>query len=136
MTQLLAGAQKIKLGALRPTRDLNFVTDTCAGFLALAQCDAAVGRTVNIGSGREITVGELAKLIISVSGRKAAIECENQRLRPAKSEVERLLCDNRQIKKLTGWKPGVTLERGLEQTLAWFSDPANLARYKTDIYNV
>lgn len=136
MTQLLAGAKKIKLGALHPTRDLNYVADTCAGFIALAGCDAAVGRTVNIGSGREISVGELAELIISVSGRKAGIECESQRLRPGKSEVERLLCDNAQITRLTGWKPATTLQHGLRKTLEWFSQPANLARYKADIYNV
>ena len=136
ITQLLAGAKKIKLGSLHPTRDLNYAPDTCAGFIALAKCDAAVGRTVNIGSGREITVGDLAKLIISVSGKKAAIECDSQRLRPAKSEVERLLCDNTLIKKLTGWKPGHTLEQGLAKTMEWFRVPANLARYKADIYNV
>ncbi len=136
ITQLLAGAKKIKLGALHPTRDLNFVKDTCAGFLALAACDAAVGRTVNIGSGREISVGDLAGLLIKVSGKKASIERENARLRPAKSEVERLLCDNAQIKALTGWAPKYTLERGLAETVKWFREPANLARYKWDIYNV
>lgn len=136
ITQLLAGAKKIKLGSLHPTRDLNYAADTAAGFIALAGCDAAVGRTVNIGSGREISVGDLAKTLIAVSGRKASIVCDSQRLRPAKSEVERLLCDNTQIKALTGWRPKVTLEEGLRRTVEWFRDPANLARYKWDIYNV
>lgn len=136
ITQLLAGSKRIKLGALAPTRDLNYAADTCAGFIALAKCDAAVGRAVNIGSGREISVGDLAKLLIKVSGRKAAVECDGARLRPSKSEVERLLCDNTLIKKLTRWEPRYTLERGLAATVEWFRDPANLARYKWDIYNV
>lgn len=136
ITQLQAGAKKIRLGALHPTRDLNFVTDTCAGFIALARCDKAVGRTVNIGSGREISVGDLARLLIGLSGKKASIASDNARLRPAKSEVERLLCDNSLIKELTGWAPKYTLERGLAETVKWFRDPANLARYKWDIYNV
>jgi NAD dependent epimerase/dehydratase len=136
LTQLQAGAKKIKLGALHPTRDLNYVTDTCAGFIALAKCDKALGRTVNIGSGREISVGDLAELLISVSGRKAAIECDKARLRPSKSEVERLLCDNSQITALTGWRPKMALKDGLRETAAWFAAPGNLARYKSDIYNV
>ncbi|MDP2865009.1 MAG: NAD-dependent 4,6-dehydratase LegB, partial [Elusimicrobiota bacterium] len=94
ITQLLNGQTKIKLGSLHPTRDLNYVTDTCAGFIALAKCDAAIGQTVNIGSGREITMGDLAKLIISTSRKKAQLASDSQRKRPAKSEVERLLCDN------------------------------------------
>lgn len=136
ITQLLAGEKRIKLGSLAPTRDLNFVADTCAGFIALAMCDAAVGRAVNIGSGREISVGDLTGLLVKVSGKKASVVREAARLRPADSEVERLLCDNTQIKKLTGWAPRYTLERGLAETVKWFRDPANLARYKWDIYNV
>lgn len=136
ITQLLGGRTRIKLGALRPTRDLNYVTDTCAGFIALAKCDAAIGRAVNIGSGREIAVGDLAELIISASGKKAVLVSESLRKRPAKSEVERLLADNTLIKELTGWAPKVSLEKGLLKTLAWFREPANLKRYKWDTYNV
>lgn len=136
ITQLLSGQTKIKLGSLTPTRDLNYVTDTCAGFIALAKCDAALGQAVNIGSGREIAVGDLAELIISGSKKKAALVSDSQRNRPAKSEVERLLADNKLIKKLTGWAPKVSLEKGLLNTIAWFRDHENMKKYKADIYNV
>lgn len=136
ITQLLSGQTKIKLGSLHPTRDLNYITDTCAGFIALAKCDAAIGQIVNIGSGREIAVGDLAKLIIAASKKKASLAADSQRKRPAKSEVERLLCDNTLIKKLTGWAPKVSLEKGLQNTIAWFKDSENLKKYKADIYNV
>ncbi|MDO8804538.1 MAG: NAD-dependent 4,6-dehydratase LegB [Elusimicrobiota bacterium] len=136
ITQLLNGQTKIKLGSLHPTRDLNYVTDTCAGFIALAKCDVAIGQTVNIGSGREITMGDLAKLIITASKKKALLASDSQRKRPAKSEVERLLCDNTLIHKLTGWAPKVSLEKGLLNTIAWFKDAENMRKYKSDIYNV
>lgn len=136
ITQLLNGQTKIKLGSLHPTRDLNYVTDTCASFIALAKCDAAIGQTVNIGSGREITMGDLAKLIIAVSKKKALLTADSQRKRPAKSEVERLLCGNTLIHKLTGWAPKVSLEKGLLNTIAWFKDAENMKKYKSDIYNV
>ncbi len=136
ITQLLSGQTKIKLGSLTPTRDLNYVTDTCAGFIALSKCDAALGQAVNIGSGREIAVGDLAELIVSGSRKKASLVTDGQRKRPAKSEVERLLCDNTLIKKLTGWAPKVSLEKGLLNTIAWFRDSENLKKYKADIYNV
>ncbi|MBI4351546.1 MAG: SDR family NAD(P)-dependent oxidoreductase [Elusimicrobia bacterium] len=136
ITQLLNGAKEIKLGSLAPTRDLSYVADTCAGFLALAAAPEAVGKTVNIGSGREISVGDLAALIMKLSGRKAALRTEAARRRPAGSEVERLLCDNELIASLTGWKPSVSLEKGLERTIEWFRDPKNSAGYKSDIYNV
>lgn len=136
ITQLLGGQNKIKLGSLHPTRDLNYVTDTCAGFIALAKCDAAIGQSVNIGSGREIAVGDLAKLIISESRNKALVISDSQRKRPSKSEVERLLCDNTLLRKLTGWTPKVSLEKGLSDTIAWFREPQNIEKYKSDIYNV
>lgn len=136
ITQLMAGAKQIKLGSLHPTRDLNFVSDTCAGFIELAGSNAAVGKTVNIGSGREISVGDLARLIMTVTGRKATIVESKERHRPVNSEVERLLADNRLIRKITSWKPKVPLEKGIELTAQWFSDPGNLSRYKCDIYNV
>lgn len=136
VTQLLAGAETIQLGSLHPTRDLNYVTDTCAGMIALTECDAAIGREVNIGTGREITVGALAEALIAAVRPGTGIVSTDERQRPGKSEVERLLADNRLITELTGWAPTVTLEEGLQRTVEWFSDPANLARYKWDIYNV
>lgn len=135
-TQLLNGAKEIKLGSLAPTRDLNYVADTCAGFMALAASPKAVGKTVNIGSGREISVGDLAALIMKISGKKARIKTDITRTRPANSEVERLLCDNSLISSLTGWKPAFTLEKGLARTIEWFKDPKNSKGYKWDIYNV
>lgn len=136
ITQLLNGAKEIKLGTLTPTRDLNYVSDICAGFMALAASPEAVGKAVNIGSGREIAVGDLAKLIIDISGKKADIKSEAARKRPKGSEVERLLCDNTLIKKITRWRPSVALEKGLERTIDWFGNPKNLAGYKWDRYNV
>jgi len=136
ITQLLDGVREIKLGALEPTRDLNYVSDTCAGFISLAQCDEAIGREVNIGSGREISVGDLAQLLIEMIEPSARVVSDDQRLRPEKSEVERLLCDNRLIRSLTGWTPGVSLEDGLAMTVEWFRDPANRATYKSHLYNV
>lgn len=136
ITQLLNGSKEVRLGSVRPTRDLNYVTDICRGFIALAICDEAVGKEVNVGSGREISIGELAKLIISLIGSEAEIVSEDLRRRPVNSEVERLLCDNTLIKKLTGWKPEISLKEGLIKTVEWFKNQENLRRYKWDIYNV
>ncbi len=136
ISQIVAGNKRIKLGSLHPTRDLNYVEDTCRGFLALAGCDRTIGKTVNIGSGREISVGDLAQMIIRLMGADVVIETEDERMRPKESEVERLLCDNRLIKELTGWEPSVSLEEGLQRTIDWFRHKANLGMYKHDIYNV
>lgn len=136
ITQLLAGKRQIKLGNLTPTRDFNFVRDTCAGFLALARCDAAVGHTVNIGSGREISIGDTVQMIARLMQVEVGIESDQQRLRPDNSEVERLLCDNTLIVGLTGFRPDYTLEEGLAATIDWLRQPSNLALYKADIYNV
>ena len=136
ISQILAGASRIKLGSLHPTRDLNYVEDTCRGFLALADCDQAVGRTVNIGSGREISIGDLAAMIIRLMNADVEIETDDERTRPKESEVERLLCDNSLIHELTGWTPTVTLEEGLRMTIDWFRSAGNLDRYKWDIYNI
>lgn len=136
ITQLLNGTKKIRLGSLHPTRDLNYVTDICRGFIELAKCDEAIGKEVNIGSGHELSIGELAQLIISMMNTGAEIVSEDLRKRPKKSEVERLLCDNGLIQKLTGWKPEVSLRDGLMKTIEWFKNPHNLQRYKWDIYNV
>ena len=136
ISQILAGNTRIKLGSLHPTRDLNYVEDTCRGFHALATCDEAVGKTVNIGSGSEISVGDLAEMIIGLTGADIEIETTDERTRPKESEVERLLCDNRLIKDLTGWEPTVSLEEGLRRTIEWFRSAGNLDRYKWDIYNI
>ena len=136
VTQLLAGATEIRLGSLSPTRDLTYVADTCRGFLQLAACDAAVGREVNLGSGAEIAIGDLAQRLIAMINPQARIATDEQRLRPEKSEVERLLSDPTLVHTLTGWHAEVSLDEGLERTIAWFADKANLARYKSDIYNL
>ncbi len=136
ISQLLAGASELKLGALTPTRDLNYVSDTCAAFIALAEADAAIGRDVNVGSGREISVGDLAAKLIEITGSNASIVTDEVRLRPEKSEVERLLASNALVRELTGWEPAVSLDEGLRRTVAWFGDEANRSRYKWDTYNV
>jgi NAD dependent epimerase/dehydratase len=136
ITQLLAGSTKVRLGSLEPTRDLNYVTDTVAGIMAAASCDAAVGRDVNIASGREISIGDLARTIIGLVNPQARIVTDPQRLRPEGSEVERLLGDATLLRSLSGWAPSVSLEEGLARTVEWFQDPANLGRYKAGLYNV
>src|SRR5450830_88513 len=136
ITQLLTGQTRLKLGSLHPTRDFNYVLDTCEGFMALARCEQAIGETINIGSGGEITIGDTVQLIADIIGVNATIDCDDQRLRPAASEVERLCCDNAKISELTGFKPAHSLEDGLRKTIEWLSIPENLKRYKADIYNV
>lgn len=136
ITQLIAGSRKIRLGNLTPTRDFNYVLDTCEGFLALARCDAALGRTVNIGSGTEISIDDTVKLIAKLLSVDIEIECDEVRLRPDNSEVERLCCDNTLIASLTGFRSRHSLEQGLSETIAWMREPSNFSRYKSDIYNV
>lgn len=138
ISQIAAGAKEIKLGATHPTRDFSFVSDTARAFEALAECDAAVGQTVNAGSGFEISIGDTAEAIIDLMGSDARIVADDQRLRPEASEVERLWAGSDLMTSLTGWTPaygeGEGFRRGLKETIDWFSDPANLARYKTDRY--
>ena len=136
ITQILAGKQTIRLGSLHPTRDFNYVEDTCRGFIELAECNNAIGKIVNIGSNREISVGDLVGLIMEATGREVTIETDNQRIRPELSEVERLWCDNTRIREMTGFEPQVTLREGLARTVAWFSRPENLSKYKAGVYNV
>lgn len=133
ITQCLKG-ETVRLGSLTPTRDLNFVTDTVHGFMECAACDAAVGRTINLGSGREISIGDLAHTVAGLIGRNVSIECDEQRLRPGLSEVERLLAENRLARELTAWRPRVSLEEGLKLTIEWFRE--NLAGYQAHVYNV
>lgn len=136
ITQLASGSTEISLGSLHPTRDLNFVSDTVDGFIAAASCDELVGRDVNIANGKEISIGDLAGALIDIMNPAARIVSDEDRLRPEKSEVERLLGSNALARETTGWEPKVALREGLERTVEWFSDPANLSRYKADIYNV
>ena len=122
LTQLHKGATEIHLGATSPTRDFNYVEDTVAGFLAVAGCDRALGEVVNVGSGREISIGDLVQLLISITGSSASIVTDEARLRPPGSEVERLLCDSTRIREWTGWQPEVPLEEGLRRTSDWIAE--------------
>lgn len=131
ITQLLAG-QELRLGSLHPTRDLNYVANTVDGFLRAAETDAALGQVINLGSGREISIGDLAQLIASLMGVEFRLHSETQRVRPEKSEVERLIADNRLAKSLLGWEPRVSLEEGLEKTIAWIKTHSE--RYRADLY--
>jgi len=136
ITQIAAGKKQIKLGDVSPTRDFNYVADTCCGFLDLANSDKAVGQTVNIGSNYEITVGDTLNLIKEIMNSDVEFITEEQRIRPGKSEVHRLWCDNTKIRELTGFEPKYSIRKGLEATIEWFTKPDNLAKYKADIYNV
>jgi NAD dependent epimerase/dehydratase len=126
LSQLHAGAGEIQLGATTPTRDFNYVDDTVAGFLAVAACDRAVGEVVNIGSGREISIGDLLRLLIEITGSTATVATDPARLRPTGSEVERLLCDNTRAREWAGWEPQVPLEEGLRRTSEWVRDHRDL----------
>lgn len=134
ITQLLAGKKEIKLGMLTPTRDFNYVKDTAEGFIAIAESDKTVGEEINIASQREISIGDLASEIIKQINPNAELICDEQRLRPEKSEVNRLLGSNEKIQKLTNWKPRYSLEQGLGETIEWVRQ--NMKCYKPDIYNV
>lgn len=136
ITQILSGRREIKLGSVTPTRDFNYVDDTCRGMLALAGCPAAIGETVNIGSNCEISIGEIAGLIQEILDTRVTIVTDDARVRPAQSEVERLWCDNSRIFALTGFRPQVALKEGLTRTINWLRNPENLARYKAETYNV
>jgi NAD dependent epimerase/dehydratase len=134
--QLMNKKKEIKLGSLHPTRDLVFVKDTVNGFIEIAQSDALVGQEVNIATGTEISIGDLAEKIISLLEANATIVSEQQRTRPEKSEVERLLGDNKKIKQHTNWSQQYSIEKGLCSTIEWFTKKENLLHYKADIYNV
>lgn len=136
ITQIASGMKEIKLGDVTPTRDFNYVEDTCRGFIALANCDQAIGKTVNIGSNFEISIGDTLNMIKKIMKSDVQFIVDEQRIRPEKSEVNRLWCDNTLIKNLTGFKPEFDIEKGLTKTVEWFLDPKNLKRYKPGIYNV
>lgn len=140
ITQLAKGARRIKLGSLHPTRDFSFIKDTVRGFIAVAESDRSIGEVINIGSNYEISIGDTVKLISNVMGAPVEIETDEVRIRPEKSEVERLWADNTKAKKLAGWEPQYSgsegLRRGLVETIDWFHDPENLKAYKADLYNL
>lgn len=134
ISQILSGKKEIKLGSLTPTRDFNYVKDTAEAFIKIAESDKTIGEVINSGSNHEISIGELIKLIIRLTGTDVKVLCDEDRLRPQNSEVNRLWADNTKIKSLTDWSPQYTLERGLCETINWIK--CNLQYFKTDIYNV
>lgn len=140
ITQVANGKRKIKLGALHPTRDFNFVMDTVRGFISIAESEQSVGEVINIGSNFEISMGDTVQMIAEIMEVDIEIETDEMRLRPEKSEVDRLWADNSKAKRLTGWEPSYGgregFKRGLAETIAWFTNPENLKSYKADIYNV
>ncbi len=136
ISQIASGKRQIKLGDITPTRDFNYVADTCQGFLELALCEKAIGETVNIGSNFEISVGDTLNLIRELMKSDVEFLIEEQRLRPGKSEVFRLWCDNTKMRDLTGFVPAYDIRSGLRATVEWFTRAENLAKYKTNIYNL
>ena len=136
ITQIANGIKEIKLGDLSPTRDFNYVEDTCRGFLAIAEKDQTIGETINIGSNTEISIGNTFDLIKELMKSDITLIVDEERIRPEKSEVFRLCCDNTKIEKLTGFKPQVDISEGLQRTIDWFTQPNHLKHYKAEIYNV
>lgn len=136
ITQIANGKKQIKIGDVSPTRDFNYVLDTCRGFLALAKSEKAIGETVNIGSNFEISVGDTLNIIKELMGSDVEFLTDEVRLRPGKSEVFRLWCDNAKIREMTGFAPAFGIREGLAETVEWFTNANHLAKYKADIYNV
>lgn len=136
ITQIASGKKQIKLGDLTPTRDFSYVEDICRGFIALAGCEKAIGETVNIGSNFEISIGDVVDNIKEIMNSDVQVITDNARLRPEKSEVFRLWCDNAKMHALTGFTPKYTIQEGLKKTVEWFTNPEKLKKYKSDIYNV
>ena len=134
ISQILAGKKEIELGSLTPTRDFNYVKDTANAFIKIAESDKTVGEVINAGSNHEISIGDLVEKIINITGENVKIICDEERLRPEKSEVNRLWADNKKIKDLTDWKPNYSLDEGLKETIEWIRN--NMNYFKTDIYNV
>jgi NAD dependent epimerase/dehydratase len=136
ITQLILGVQEINLGSLTPTRDFNYVKDTCLAFRLLAECDAAIGEEVNIATGIEYSIKDLVELLVNKINPGVKILTQDERLRPEKSEVFRLLGDSQKIKKMTGWRPSFDLNSGLAETISWFKHSENLNKYKAGLYNI
>lgn len=135
ITQIANGVRQIKVGDLTPTRDFNFVKDTCQGYIALAKAEGIEGRDINIATGTEVSMGDTLRTIARLMGADVEYVTDSQRIRPAKSEVFRLCGDNSVITSLTDWRPRHSLEDGLRETIEWFTHKENLAKYKSDIYN-
>ena len=136
ITQIAHGMEKIKLGDISPTRDFNYVEDTCRGFISIMESDQTIGETINIGSNFEISVENTLNIIKELMNSDVEFVTDEQRVRPSKSEVFRLWCDNTKIEKLTEFKPKVDIREGLQRTINWIIQPNNLKRYKSEIYNV
>lgn len=136
ITQIAAGMKQIKLGDVRPTRDLNYVRDTCSGFIAMAGCEQSIGKEINICSNYEISMAEVFEMIKEIMDADVELDTDEIRIRPDNSEVYRLWGDNSLIKELTGWRPETDIRKGLELTCEWFARPENLTKYKPGIYNV
>jgi nucleoside-diphosphate-sugar epimerase len=136
ITQLLSGATELRLGSVTPTRDFTYVGDTVRGFVALAGADGAIGEEVNIATGREHSIEDVATVLIRELQPAARIVTDETRVRPDKSEVQRLVGDNAKLVRLTGWRAEYDLEAGLLETIRWFQEPAHLARYKAWLYNL
>lgn len=134
LSQLYGNCSQLKIGSLSPTRDFNYVDDTVSGFLAVARCDKAVGQVINVGSGTEISIGDLVNMILEVTGKKAEIKCDEERLRPKNSEVNRLLCDPSRAREWAAWHSKYSLEEGLRKTAEWIED--NLEHFKARRYNI
>jgi dTDP-glucose 4,6-dehydratase len=140
ITQIAAGQPELRLGSLNPTRDFCYINDTVKGFVAVAEAERSPGEVINIGSNYEVSIGDLVQTITDIMKADIEIKTDDNRLRPEKSEVERLWADNKKAARLTGWKPEYAgmkgLKQGLQETIEWFSDPNNLKRYKTGVYNI
>ena len=136
ITQILQGHKTIKLGNLNPTRDLNYVTDVVKAYIEILGSKKTIGEEINISTNNEISINELCKKIIKISGKKITVKSENNRIRPTKSEVDRLIGDNKKILKLTNWRPAISLDNGLQKTYRWLSQKENLQKYKANIYNL
>lgn len=134
ISQLVSGKQSLKLGALSPFRDFTYVLDTVAGFMAVAESDKALGEVINIGSGTGVTIGELVNILMELTGKKVTVTCDEDRVRPEKSEVMKLLCNNAKAKELCGWQPRYTLKQGLQETITFIEK--NLGLFRPDVYNV
>lgn len=135
ITQIASGVREIKVGDLSPTRDFNYVTDTCRGFIDIAESPDTIGQEINIATGKEISMENVLKTIAALMGADVKWIQDPERIRPSKSEVFRLLGDNTKIKELTGWRPEISLEEGLKRTINWICKPENLKKYKPGIYN-
>lgn len=140
ITQIASGQERVKLGALHPTRDFSYIEDTVKGFIACAASDASVGEVINIGSNYEISISDTVKLVAEIMDRDVNIETDQSRVRPEKSEVNRLWADNSKAKAILGWEPSYRglegFKKGLEKTVSWFCDPCNLKLYKAGVYNI